>query len=1048
MSFALGDGAMSDITHRPTKGDVTPLDVFATADLRRRVLHGWAASPARFREDANAEEDYALGGYRDRVVVELAQNAADAAIRAGVPGRLRLGLRDGVLTATNTGAPLDAAGVQALSTLRASAKRDETGTAGRFGVGFAAVVAVSDRPSIASAVPQGEPDRAAGVEWSAARTRELVSEIPELAEELSRRDGRVPILRLPFPAAEPAIQDFGQAATVVRLPLRDAAAEELVRRALEQVGPALMLALPALAEIEIDVEGDVRTLTATHRAGTATINGAEWRTVEAHGEVPAGLLADRPTEERTRPYWQLRWAVPADGAGLPGDVPAVIHAPTPSEEPLGLPALLIGSFPLAPDRRHAAPGPLTDFLLEQAARSYVELLRRLPVTPRLLDLVPGQVAAGELDARLRRGVLAVLPDTPLLPAPPPPPEEITEATEPEAAHAQRGRDAVAVDGPRALIELLTPVLPGLLPADWPVRHPALTALGVRRMELADVVDALASLDREPAWWRRLYEALTGARTEGLGALPVPLAGAPDEAFTGAAGGFEPRPGPRRLRMARGPRGLLIAAEGVDPAEPSVLGLRFVHPEAAHPLLRRLGAIEAGPRAVLTDPAVRAAVAGSYDSDDPDAIAHAVLGLVAAAGPVPGEEPWLAELALPGEDGELYAAGELLLPGGRLAEVMAGDAPFGLLDPGMVERYGAEVLEATGVLRTFAVLREQDVPLTDIAFDLDGEDAWAEDVLARLPEDDVPPMLPEFVAVRDLELVERWDAALPMLAESPLRAALVEPAHAVLANGRRVTVPSYTAWWLRRHPVLGGRRPGELAAHDADPLLAGLYDPAPRGMDAGLLRALGIRRSLAELLAEPGGANELLALLAEPERTVSRAQLRLLWSELSQLDPARVQPPGRVRAVTDGVLEVVPADDALILDSPDLLPLLDGQPLVIADYDGALRLAELLDIGTAGDEFAGAVESHGAVRPVPDVVRAVLAEAPETYVEHDSLIVDGHAVPWRYDGRDVHARGPAGLARGLAWAAGRWPDRLLVEAALRDPEDLTLLLAEADLDPAV
>ena len=44
------------------------------------------ASPARFREDANAEEDYALGGYRDRVVVELAQNAADAAARAGVPG--------------------------------------------------------------------------------------------------------------------------------------------------------------------------------------------------------------------------------------------------------------------------------------------------------------------------------------------------------------------------------------------------------------------------------------------------------------------------------------------------------------------------------------------------------------------------------------------------------------------------------------------------------------------------------------------------------------------------------------------------------------------------------------------------------------------------------------------------------------------------------------------------------------------------------------------------------------------------------------------------
>lgn len=80
-------------------------DPFGTSRLRRGVLDAWATSPARFREDANAEEDLVLGGYRDRLVVELAQNAADAAARAGTPGRLRLTLRDGVLVAANTGAP-------------------------------------------------------------------------------------------------------------------------------------------------------------------------------------------------------------------------------------------------------------------------------------------------------------------------------------------------------------------------------------------------------------------------------------------------------------------------------------------------------------------------------------------------------------------------------------------------------------------------------------------------------------------------------------------------------------------------------------------------------------------------------------------------------------------------------------------------------------------------------------------------------------------------------------------------------------------------------
>src|SRR4051812_11787709 len=137
-------------------------DPFGTAMIRERVLAAWTASPARFREDANAEEDHARGGYRDRVIIELAQNAADAAARAGVPGRILFTLRDGTLLAANTGAPLDAAGVEALSTLRASAKRDEATSVGRFGVGFAAVVAVTDEPAIFSREVSERPGEPSG----------------------------------------------------------------------------------------------------------------------------------------------------------------------------------------------------------------------------------------------------------------------------------------------------------------------------------------------------------------------------------------------------------------------------------------------------------------------------------------------------------------------------------------------------------------------------------------------------------------------------------------------------------------------------------------------------------------------------------------------------------------------------------------------------------------------------------------------------------------------------------------------------------------------
>ena len=114
----------------------------------------------------------------------------------------------------------------------------------------------------------------------------------------------------------------------------------------------------------------------------------------------------------------------------------------------------------------------------------------------------------------------------------------------------------------------------------------------------------------------------------------------------------------------------------------------------------------------------------------------------------------------------------------------------------------------------------------IDLDLDGVEDWAADSVALLGEPDLPPVALEFIAVRDLDLVDpdRWPRALELLARPPLRAALVDRTRVRLADGRHADVPSYTAWWLRRHLVLDGHRPGDLLAPDADPLLAGLYDP--------------------------------------------------------------------------------------------------------------------------------------------------------------------------------------------------------------------------------
>ncbi|MBK3527029.1 MULTISPECIES: sacsin N-terminal ATP-binding-like domain-containing protein [Streptomyces] len=1017
-------------------------DPFGTARLRRGVLDAWATSPARFREDANAEEDLALGGYRDRLVVELAQNAADAAARAGTAGRLRLTLRDGVLVAANTGAPLDAAGVESLSTLRASAKRDAAAThaaVGRFGVGFAAVLAVTDEPAIVG--------RHGGVRWSLAEARELAADVarhsPGLGDEVRRREGHVPLLRLPFAAEGTAPEPYD---TAVILPLRDAAAADLAERLLAGVDDALLLALPGLTEVVVEIEGqEPRTLSRrTDGAFTVVEDSRDgithWRTASAHGPLTPDLLADRPVEERLRPHWSVTWAVPVDTYGAPARprTSPVVHAPTPSDEPLGVPALLIASFPLDTTRRHAAPGPLTDFLVQRAADAYAALLAEWrPVGEGIIDLVPGPLGKGALDGALRQAVLERLPRTAFLPP------AVAPKGDEELPEALRPRDAEIVEGAGAdTVRVLAEVLPTLLPAGLE-RRAELRALGVARLPLADAVDRLAGLEKEPRWWWRLYDSLAGVDPERLTGLPVPLAD---------------------NRTTIGPRQVLLPtpdATRIDPDLLGRLGLKVAHPDATHPLLEKLGALPATPRAVLTTPQVRAAVAGSleedgalgWEEDAPDAeeLAETVLALVRDAGLEPGDEPWLGALALPDEDGELAPAGELVFPGSPFARIIR-EGELAAVDAELAERWGEQPLTACGVLADFALVRATDVVLDpdelepregdfaepDDAGLLDAVDVWCEDILDRFPDSPVPPVATELVAVRDLELVDddHWPEALALLARPPLRDALTQPVRILLPDGTHEVVRPYTAWWLRGHPVLDGRRPAGLLAAGGDPLLRGLYDEADATgfEDEQVLRALGVRTSVGALLDEPGGAAELLDRLADPERPVTPAQLHGLYSALAELDPERVTLPEELRAVVDGRVEVVDAASAVVVDSPDLLPFTSGVPLLPVRPARAAELAELFQVRRLSESVTGEVHSEGAEHDVPESVRVLLGpRTPAAYVEHEELVVDGVEIDWRLtDDGVLHAATLEGVAAGLAWAAGQWPRRFEVAALLEDP----------------
>ena len=691
-----------------------------------------------------------------------------------------------------------------------------------------------------------------------------------------------------------------------------------------------------------------------------------------------------------------------------------MHAPTPSDEPLSLPARLIAPFPLGPDRRHVAPGPVTDALVAAAADTYADLLTALPADPVLLALVPRIGLAGAaLDAALGSAVLDRLRAVPWLPV----------AGEEDDVRQTPDRAAVLDDATDERVAALAGVLPGLLPAGWSRRSDlrALTALGVRRIGIAEAVEAVRGVERPASWWAGLYAALDGADREELAALPVPLADG--RTAHGPAGVLLPDPGLPVDRL--GPLGLRLA-------DPAVLG-----PPLARRLLERLGAQPATAAAVLADPAVRTAVETSMDAvedalpgaPDPVELAGAVLALVAAARPAVGELPWLAELALPDEDGGWAPAGELVLPGSPLAAVLEPGS-LGMLEDAFAAGADHDALRAVGVLDSFAVVRAEDPDDLDV----DGADRWADAILDRLPHDAPPPEWPPLVAVRDLELVADWPRALPLLTALP-----AEVRADVVVGGR--AAPGYLRWWLSTHRVLDGARPDRLR-HPASTELQGLYEPA--SADPAVLELLRPPRTVDDVLLDVDGAIDLLDRLGDPARTVPPAVLHTVYARIAAvLDGIDVAPPDRVRVAPDRV-----AAEAVVLDAPYLQPLVDAPVVPAGGAPGAV--ADLLDLPLAGELVRASVGSRPDRRVAwADLPGAALAAARLGRTElsgevavHPALTVGGRSVSWWPDGDVDHVDGsPAALGRALAWRAGRWSARQALAEAFAHPDRADQLAAE-------
>ncbi|MFI2556755.1 sacsin N-terminal ATP-binding-like domain-containing protein [Nocardia farcinica] len=943
------------------------------------MLAAWRDSPTRLREDAATEADLVRAGYRDRLLTELAQNAADAAARAGVPGAVWVRIDGAELHIANTGAPLDLSGVHALTALRASGK---TGTAvGRFGVGFTAVRSVSDEIEVRS--------RHGGLHFSLDRTRAALRE-----SGITATITAPPVLRLAWPAATPPAPD---ADTEVVLRLRPGVDAAALLSAMRAEAVDLLLELPDLREIHIGAEKF------TVRSAPVALPGDR----DGAGGIEDVRIAGPEGESR---WWQFRtrrarWLLPVrDGRPVPA-TPDVLRAPTRSDEELSLPALLIADIPMQPDRRRLLPGAR----VRELAEGYADFARALPELDRLVLVPAPGFARSEADSLIREALLHELRTRAWLPV----------LGAPETARSRRAEDILPSGGfapdladrgitgpepgpdgsprsgpPGVAVPTRASVLPGLT-ADLasvlgeltgPLVPPELSTpryleqlavLDVHRLGLARLAELSAGLERSPSWWREFYAALEPfvvdpLAAEELGALAVPLADG---------------------RLVTGPRTVLL-----DDQLAEVVPLhwaRLVHPEAAHPLLSRLGARSATAADLLTDPALRAELEDCPDDED---TVDAVLRLAPHVAPEarPG---WLGMLELPDDSGGTLPADELLLPDAPLRDLLVADAPFGTVAPAMVEAYGAEALRAVGVGWDFTLVTETDPTGPD--HHLDDEETW----WASLDED--PPTL---VAVRDLDLIDdrAWPRALRLLAADPRTRPL-------LADPR-----GYTPWWLRRHAHLDGIPLGH-HRHPADPEFTGLLPDFPAaGFDPAELAALR------PVLADPEAldldlAEALLAALADPDRSpepgvVAAAHRRLAAAvQAGRLEVSDLEPPERVRALSGAAVD--PAD-AMVLDVPWFGLAVAPNRLVAGAADTADSLAALLDLPLVSEAVTAEVLGEGrrttwAAEPLAVVLRETLtAPADGDLVLHEELRVrlDGAVrgtveVPWWRTGTTTHVRAP-------------------------------------------
>lgn len=371
-----------------------PLGVYIREEVNK-TLEAYRAQPNLVEEHANTEDAMAYGGYADRQLLELIQNSADAlAIKEG-GGRVRVRLTRDYLYCADEGIPIDKDGVTALMFARMSPKRG-TNQIGRFGLGFKAVLSITDRPEFFS--------RAGSFYFDAVDADNRIRSIVPEAQNF-------PVLRLPQAIDpneafqnDPILQRMAVWATnIVRLPLKSGKYDELSEQIIS-FPPQFLLFVEHVRQLIFDTEESDLVLSICKKDDHYLLkegdNTQRWKLFERTHKLSDKARTDgRSVDDKD--YVKITWAVPLDRICGPGYFWA--YYPT-------MTASLVSGILNAPwktneDRQNLLNGPYNEELIGTAAAlisDFLPLLSTEEDPAHHLDALPRKLESDdrELTARL------------------------------------------------------------------------------------------------------------------------------------------------------------------------------------------------------------------------------------------------------------------------------------------------------------------------------------------------------------------------------------------------------------------------------------------------------------------------------------------------------------------------------------------------------------------------------------------------------------------------------------------------------------------------